>query len=42
MIMLLKRNRNVILLIVMMLLMIVLAYWVSERLIEHLDDKIFR
>jgi len=42
MILLLKKNKNAILFIMVMLLMIVLAYWVAERLIQHLDSKILQ
>jgi len=35
-----KKNLNLILFVLMMILMIVLAYWISERLINHLDKQV--
>ena len=35
-----KKNLNLILFVLMMLLLVVLAYWISERLINHLDEKV--
>lgn len=40
MIAIVKRNSQIILFVLMMILLMVLAYWISERLIQHLDTKI--
>jgi len=39
MVVVLKKYFNVILFLVIIFLMIVLAIWVSDRLIQHLDQK---
>jgi len=36
----LKKNLNLILFVLMMILLIVLAYWISERLMNHLDQQV--
>ena len=35
-----KKNLNLILFVLMMVLLIVLAYWISERVISHLDQQV--
>ena len=35
-----KKNLNLILFVLMMILLIVLAYWISERVISHLDQQV--
>jgi hypothetical protein len=35
-----KRNSHLIMFVLMMILLMVLAYWISERLIQHLDQTI--
>jgi len=40
MIITLKKNLNLILFVLMMILLIFLAYWISERVISHLDQQV--
>ena len=35
-----KKNLNLILFVLMMILLIVLAYWISERVMSHLDQQV--
>ena len=35
-----KKNLNLILFVVMMIILVCLAYWISERLINHLDQQV--
>jgi flagellar biogenesis protein FliO len=35
-----KKNLNLILFVLMMILLIILAYWISERMISHLDRQV--
>jgi len=40
MIAIVKRNSHVIMFVLIMILLILLAYWISERLIQHIDHQV--
>ena len=40
MVFIVKKNLNLILFVLMMILLVCLAYWISERLINHLDQQV--